>query len=87
MTQEMQDGTFDASRFVPVDARLFIPFDVVRTSLLADAVGGRVVRKDEPVLVLEPEEGRPPLVFVTSQITYHHIAQGELEGVPFAVAF
>ena len=87
MTHEMQDGTFDASRFIPLGARLFIPFDVTRTSLLADAVGNRLVRRDERVLVLEPGGNRPPLVFVTSQMTYHHIAQGELEGAPFAVTF
>jgi len=78
---------FDTSRINPVGTRLFVPFDVTRTSSLAGALKERVVRRSEPVLVLEPGESRPPLVFVTSQMTYHHIAQGELEGTPFAATF
>ena len=70
-----------------MSSSLFVPFDVTRTSPLVDAVETRLVRRDEQVLVLEPGESRPPLVFITSQMTYHHIAQGELAGVPFAVTF
>ena len=87
MTHRKQAGARDESRVDRVAGSLFIPFDVTRTSPLADAVETRVVRRDESVVVLEPGETRPPLIFVTSQLTYHHIAQGELAGEPFVVTF
>ena len=87
MTHRKQTGTFDESRLNQISSRLFVPFTVARTSPLADAVEARLIRRDEPVLVLEPGENRPPLVFVTSQMTYHHLAQGELAGTPFLVTF
>ncbi|MBN1882185.1 MAG: hypothetical protein JW885_08445 [Deltaproteobacteria bacterium] len=87
MTHKKPAGTRGASKIDRMSTSLFVPFDVTRTFPLPDALETRVVRKDEQVLVLEPGEGRPPLAFVTSQITYHHIAQGELAGVPFAVTF
>lgn len=87
MTHGKGAGVFDKSRFDPIGKRFFVPFAVARTSPLADAVEARLVRRNEPVLVLEPGENRPPLVFVTSQMTYHHIAQGELAGTPFLVTF
>lgn len=87
MTHGKGAGVFDKSRFNPIGAGFFIPFAVARITPLADAVEARLVRRNEPVLVLEPGESRPPLVFVTSQMTYHHIAQGELAGTPFLVTF
>jgi len=87
MTQHEPEGAFERARMDTTGVTLFIPFEVTRTAPLADALERRVVRRDQPVLVLEPGESRPPLVFVTSQMTYHHVAQGELAGEPYAVTF
>ena len=87
MTHRKQAGRRDEKKTDRITASLFVPFDVTRTSPLADAIEERVVRRDEQMVVLEPGESRPPLVFVTSQMTYHHIAQGELAGERFVVTF
>jgi len=87
MTRHEPEGASKKSRTSTKEITLFVPFDVTRTTPLADALERRVVRPGEPMLVLEPGEGRPPLVFVTSQMTYHHVAQGELAGEPYAVTF
>ncbi|MFQ5703656.1 MAG: hypothetical protein ACE5HT_06510 [Gemmatimonadales bacterium] len=82
-----------ASRSVPgfdIDrARLgggrFEPFQVEETLPLRDALGSGRVEKDTPILVLERKQGR--LALVTSQMAYHHIAQGEMAGEPWMVSF
>jgi len=87
MAQKETAKTFNRARMETTGVTLFVPFDVTHTVHLADALESRVVRRNEQVLVLEPGENRPTLVFVTSQLTYHHVAQGELAGEPYAVTF
>ena len=82
-----------ASRSVPgfdIDrARLnggrFQPFQVEVTQPLREALANGRVEDDTPILVLKRKQGR--LALVTSQMAYHHIAQGEMEGEPWMVSF
>ncbi len=43
------------------------------------------VEDDTPVLVFEA--GGRSLALVTAQMSYHHVAQGEMEGEPWMVTF
>ena len=43
------------------------------------------VQNETPVVVFEA--GGETLVLVTSQMSYHHVAQGEMEGKPWMVTF
>ena len=52
---------------------------------LEDARRAGHVEDDQPVLVFEA--GGETLVLVTSQMSYHHVAQGEMAGEPWMVTF
>jgi hypothetical protein len=43
------------------------------------------VRDDQPVLVFEA--GGETLVLVSAQMSYHHVAQGDMAGEPWMVTF
>ena len=74
--------TFDASR-----ARLSQP-DMFQRFHVPDE--GKPIRelgwpRDEDILAVDP--GRQRLAFRIRQMTYHHLAQGELAGQPYIVSF
>lgn len=50
-----------------------------------EAVVGDEVAGDTPVLLFDA--GGQPLVLVSSQMSYHHVAQGEMAGEPWMVTF
>jgi hypothetical protein len=52
---------------------------------LSDALGSGDVSDDTPVLVFEA--GGSTLVLVSSQMAYHHVAQGDMKGEPWMVTF
>ena len=89
----LSQQTDTVSRSVPgfdIDrARLnggrFQPFQVGVTQPLREVLANGLVEDDTPILVLERKPGR--LALVTSQMSYHHIAQGEMEGEPWMVSF
>ncbi len=73
---------FDASR-----ARLSQP-DMFQRFRVPDE--GKPIRelgwpRDEDILVVE--RGGQRLAFLVRQMTYHHLAQGELSGQPYIVSF
>ena len=92
-TDGLSQQTDTVSRPVPgfdIDrARLnggrFQPFQVGVTQPLREALANGRVGDDTRILVLERKQGR--LALVTSQMSYHHIAQGEMEGEPWMVSF
>ncbi len=76
---------FDASRAVLKDKDIFQPFHVKATSPLREALASGEVLKDTPVLVMKNDVGT--LVLLTQQMSYHHVAQGEMAGKPWLVSF
>ena len=54
-------------------------------TILQDARRAGHVQDDQPVLIFEA--GGETLVLVTSQMSYHHVAQGEMAGEPWMVTF
>ncbi len=76
---------FDMSRASVKDKDLFKPFNVRATRPLKQFMARGDVAGDTPVLLMEGEAGS--LVLLTHQMTYHHVAQGELAGRPWMVSF
>jgi len=77
--------TFDAKRAILSKRDMFRPLAVQRTEALADAVAHRQVRPETPLLLLERDGAA--LTMLTDQMVFHHVAQGELNGVPFLATF
>ena len=77
--------TFDAKRAMLSKRDMFRPLAVQRTEGLADALSGKKVRADTPVLVLERDGAA--LTLLTSQMIFHHVAQGEWNGTPILATF
>ncbi|MCZ0938074.1 MAG: hypothetical protein OXJ55_05535 [Caldilineaceae bacterium] len=78
-------ATFDAKRAILSKRDMFRPLAVGRTEGLADALSGKKVRAETPVLVLV-REGEA-LALLTSEMIFHHVAQGEWNGTPFLATF
>ena len=76
---------FDHSRAILRDSSLFEPFYVEETIPLREALSSGTLGKDTPLALLHNEAG--PLTLVMSQLMYHHLAQGEMEGEPWLVSF
>ncbi len=85
-------GPFDVSRaFLPdssnpySSSRMFYPFYVTRTQPLSEAVREKLVHDGTPLLILDHPAGR--IALATEQLTFHHIAQGDIDGEPWMVSF
>jgi hypothetical protein len=76
---------FDTRRALLMQTDIFAPFRVTSTVSLQEALVHGEVRRDAPVLVVE--RGTAPLVLLTKQLTYHHVAQGEGAGEPWMVSY
>lgn len=76
---------FDARRALLVRANIFAPFYVSYMVSLPDALTRGLVGRDAPVLVVERDAGAT--VLLVRQLTYHHVAQGEIDGEPWMVSF
>jgi hypothetical protein len=76
---------FDASRAWLSDKDEFEPFYVKVTRPLREALACGDVREDTPILVMEHDAGA--LALLTQQMSYHHLAQGEMAGEPWMVSF
>ena len=76
---------FEPGRAIVDDVWGFDPFSVSTTEPLKDALADGKVREETAVLLLA--RGNTRLALLTEQMSYHHIAQGELEGEPWMVAF
>ena len=80
-----QDTDFDIDiARIGVGSR-FEPFRVSGTEPLQDAMSAGKLQSDTRVLVMEHPAGR--LAFLTDQMAYHHVAQGEMNGEPWMVSF
>ena len=76
---------FDHSRAILSDSSFFEPFYVEETIPLREALASGTLRKDTPLALFHNKAG--PLTLVMSQLMYHHLAQGEMEGEPWLVSF
>ncbi len=76
---------FDVDRAEIIDSTIFLPFYVTDTQPLRDALSEEVINEDAPLLVMEHEAGT--LALSMDQMTYHHVAQGEIAGEPWMVSF
>ena len=63
----------------------FEPFRVSEYEPLRDALSADKLQSDTRVLVMQHPAGE--LAFLTDQMTYHHVAQGEMNGEPWMVSF
>jgi hypothetical protein len=76
---------FEPSRAFLMRRDIFPPLHVGPTRSLRDALATGDLRRDAPVLVVE--QGAAATVLLTRQLTYHHVAQGEVGGEPWMVSF
>ena len=78
-------ATFEPKRAILSKRDMFRPLAVQRTERLADALSSKKVRAETPVLVLERDGAA--LTLLTSQMIFHHVAQGEWNGTPILATF
>ena len=76
---------FDTDRAIFWEERNFDPLRNPEWESLAEARRDGRVSDETPVLTFEA--GGQALVLVTSQMSYHHVAQGEMAGEPWMVTF
>ena len=76
---------FESSRAVLLKKNIYQPFKVKTEIPLREALKSGDVREDTPILVVEHNNWR--LALQTSQINYHHVAYGEVDGEPWMTSF
>jgi hypothetical protein len=77
---------FDLGRAYQMDSTFYAPFRVETTYPLVRALKEGELDEQTSLLVMDhPEAGL--LALVTDQMAYHHVAQGEIAGVPWMVSF
>jgi hypothetical protein len=76
---------FDPERAIFFAEPNFTPWRDPDWRPLRDALEARDIAEDTPVLVFEA--GGRTLTLVSSQMSYHHVAQGEMAGEPWMVTF
>jgi hypothetical protein len=76
---------FDVNRATLSETDMFEPFYVRSMQPLQRALAKGDVTTDTPVLALERAGGL--LALLTQQMSYHHVAQGEIAGQPWLVSF
>lgn len=76
---------FDPDRALFFAEPNFIPLRDPEWKPLEEALDDDEVTEDVPVLLFEA--GGQSLVLVSSQMSYHHVAQGEMAGEPWMVTF
>lgn len=80
-----QDTSFDIDIARIGTRSRFEPFRVTETEPLRGALSSGKVQGDTRVLVMDHSAGR--LAFLTDQMVYHHVAQGDIDGEPWMVSF
>lgn len=78
-------AAFDAKRAILSKRDMFRPLAVQRTEGLAGALSSKKVRAETPLLVLD--RNGTALSLLTSEMIFHHVAQGEWNGTPFLATF
>lgn len=76
---------FDVNRAMLRDGSRFTPFLVEESQMLRQALDDGLIEDDTPILVVE--RGGQRLALITSEMMFHHVAQGEMAGEPWMVSF
>jgi hypothetical protein len=76
---------FDVERAFLGSRPIFTPLRNPEFEPLRGALRRGEIAEDTPILVFEA--GGRKLALVTSQMSYHHVAQGEMAGEPWMVTF
>jgi len=76
---------FDVSRAMLRSKDIFMPFQVSVTKPLQEARIRAQVRNGTPVLLTSNAGGAVALL--TGQMIHHHVAQGDIGGRPWMIAF
>ena len=76
---------FDTDRAIFWAEPNFIPLRDPEWVSLNQAFQNKLIKDDTPVLLLEA--GGEKLLLVTAQMSYHHVAQGTMNGEPWMVTF
>ncbi len=76
---------FDVNRAMLRDGSRFTPFLVEESQLLRQALDDGAIEDDTPIMVVE--RGGRRLALLTSEMMFHHVAQGEMAGEPWLVSF
>lgn len=77
--------SFDPDRAMLAERPNFDAFRVSETRSLADALKDGAVERQTPLMVMQRDEAT--LALITTQMAYHHVAQGNLMGEPWLVTF
>jgi hypothetical protein len=78
-------ANFDARRALLMRGDIFAPFRVTSTRPLGDALAAGDVQQKTPVLVAEFDAAT--VVLLRRQLTYHHVAQGDVGGEQWMVSY
>ena len=76
---------FDVNRAMLRDGSRFTPFLVEESQLLRRALDDGLIEDDTPILVVERADRR--LALLTSEMMFHHVAQGAIAGEQWMVSF
>jgi len=77
----MNTNQVDYSKAIAKKNFAFTPFRPESSTALEAAN----LRPDEDLMIMEIQDKR--YAFLLKQLTYHHVAQGEIEGEPYLVSF
>jgi hypothetical protein len=76
---------FDLNRAVLQEKAFYPPAHITALHPLATLVNAGDLKPETALLLMEP--GQAPVAFITPQLVYHHVAQGEVGGEPWLAAF
>lgn len=76
---------FDVNRAQLMQEQMFVPYIVDDTRRLRDVLDVGWLDEETPLLLFADDVGA--MAFLTEQLAYHHIAQGEIAGEPWMVSF
>lgn len=85
LSAQAAPGVFDRGRAWVMDSTVYPPLRADAGRSLVDLLAEGVIHNDTPLLLLERERGRIGLL--TEQMSYHHVAQGDIDGEPWMVSF
>ncbi|MBC8100403.1 MAG: DUF3179 domain-containing protein [Armatimonadetes bacterium] len=85
MSTPLNTQAFDLQRAIINERSYFDPFYNATSQPLKQALAAGSVTWDTRLLIADL--GDQPLILVTHQMVYHHIAQGETNGIPWLASF
>jgi len=82
----METPAFNFERAIQINPSPFKAFDAGdEHESLADLIKSGDVHPDQPLIIVERPKG--VIALDRQEMTYHHVAQGDLHGEPWLVAF